>query len=130
MSAPIVATNADASPELDASCGYESIKHMAKVLKRNVKDLIVLALQNDPFYCGQPAQVEIAKWFLTLWEQFGYVTEVHLRRMHYRAVSVRAMRRNGTPYENTEDCWDEICAAGKCARTLGMVDPMAIVARF
>ncbi len=35
--------------------GYEQIKQLAKKLKCNISDLLVLARQNDPFFSGAPA---------------------------------------------------------------------------
>jgi hypothetical protein len=68
--------------------GYERIKALKKELHRNITDLLALSPVNDPFYAGSPASREKAEWFLALWEQFGFTRGVHLRRIHYRIVSV------------------------------------------
>jgi len=102
--------------------GYEDLKDLAKAARVNIPDLLALARDNDPFFCGSPAQLEKAQWFADLWQRFGYSTGVHLRRVHYRLVSQHGpTRQDGTPYENTERCWDYLLKAGKYARYLGLV---------
>ncbi len=34
-----------------------------------VTNLIALARQNDPFYCGSNGQVEKGRWFADLWQR-------------------------------------------------------------
>jgi hypothetical protein len=105
---------------------YEQIKTLAKERRQRITDLIVLAPQNDPFYCGQPAQRSAAEWFAELWQRFGYRTGVHLRRVHYQLVSQHdATLPDGAAYENTENCWNRLCCASAAARYLGLVDPEA-----
>ncbi len=48
-----------------------AIKQLAKAKKMSVKDLLVLAPQNDPFYAGPPSQIEKAKWFTKVYEDMG-----------------------------------------------------------
>jgi len=106
--------------------GYEALKETAKALKVNIQDLLVLARQNDPFFCGTPVQQEMAAWFVDLWQRFGYSAGVHLRRVHYQLVSQHGpTKHNGEPYENTEGCWGYLCDAGKYARYLGLIDAHA-----
>ena len=110
--------------------GYEAIKTLAKDTGGRVTDYLVLAPQNDPYYSGAPAQVQAAAWFCALWRQFGYKSGVHLRRMHYQLVSQEDARKpDGTRYDNTEGDWKLLCAAGKYARYLGMIEPAAFVDR-
>ena len=52
--------------------------------KPPIKDLIVLAPQNDPFYAGTEGQQAMAEWFAGI---FGQTTGVHLRRIHYGLVA-------------------------------------------
>ncbi len=109
---------------------YQAIKTLAKATGGRVTDYLVLAPQNDPYYSGAPAQVQAAQWFCDLWRQFGYKTGVHLRRMHYQLVSQEDARKpDGTRYDNTEGDWKQLCAAGKYARYLGLIDPTAFVDR-
>lgn len=113
-------------PQMD----YESIKEMARQYKRGIKDLLVLAPQNDPFYSGTPADIQKAEWFATLWQRFGYNTGVHLRRVHYQIVSHGNIESfSGDMYANTEKDWRDLCAAGKAARYLGLVSADAFVDR-
>jgi len=109
---------------------YQEIKDLAKEQKVRVTDLLALAPQNDPFYTGSPATVEAAEWFRELWERFGFVDGVHLRRVHYRLVSQDAPTMpNGETYSNTEECWSFLCGAGKYARSLGLVPADGFVDR-
>ncbi len=102
--------------------GYEGLKELAQEEGVNIPSLLALARNNDPFFCGSPAQLDKAEWFAQLWQRFGYSTGVHLRRVHYRLVSQHGpTMHDGTPYENTERCWGYLCDAGKFARYLGFV---------
>ena len=67
---------------------YEILKRMAKKNGVKVTDLIALAPGNDPFYCGQPAQNKEAQWFADLFDRFDFPAGVHLRRVHYKLVSL------------------------------------------
>ncbi|MFL5591033.1 MAG: hypothetical protein ACJ8DI_25745 [Ktedonobacteraceae bacterium] len=118
-------------PPLPDYPDYESLKSLAKELKRRVTSLLALSSNNDPFYCGMPAQRDKARWFAALWKKFGYTRGVHLRRMHYQIVSQDPPIKmvNGEPYENTEKCWDELGKASQAARYLDMVDPENFVDR-
>lgn len=110
---------------------YSTIKQLARERGVKVTDLIALAPQNDPFYCGQEAQQAAGRWFAGLWERFGYTNGVHIRRIHYQIVSQQppVQKPNGLPYENTENDWGFLSLASKAARYLKMVDPEAFVDR-
>lgn len=109
---------------------YRSIKTLAKEQKLSVRDLIILAPQNDPFYVGTDTDEAMAQWFAELWERFGYGTGVHLRRVHYHLVSQENPRKHdGKAYENTVADWQYLCSAGKHARYLGVVPVEAFVDR-
>jgi hypothetical protein len=113
------------------SMDYSTIKQLAKERGVKVTDLIALAPQNDPFYCGQEAQQQAARWFADLWERFGYREGVHIRRIHYQIVSQQppVTKPNGLPYENTENDWGFLLLSSKAARYLKLVDPEAFVDR-
>lgn len=101
---------------------YNDLKHIAKLNKVSVKNLIVLAPQNDPFYTGTDGDLTKANWFAEIWDRFGYSTGVHLRRIHYQILSQGdSLDFNGKPYENTERCWGDLNNAAKAARYLGLV---------
>lgn len=106
---------------------YQAIKDLAKEHNLNIKDLLVLAPQNDPFYAGSPTDCAQAHWFKNVWDAAGYRSGVHLRRAHYWSVSQLALElHNGRPYENTDTCWKYTCQAAKMARYLGLVQVEAI----
>jgi hypothetical protein len=96
--------------------------------KTPVKDLIVLAPQNDPFYAGTEGQQAMAEWFA---DAFGGRTSgVHLRRLHYRLVSRGdVVRADGILYENNANSWAYLNNASRFARYLGLVDPEDLVDR-
>jgi hypothetical protein len=54
---------------------------------------------------------------------------VHLRRVHYQVLSTGRTTASGEPYENTVNCWSELCQAGAAARILGLVDAEAFADR-
>jgi hypothetical protein len=87
------------------SMDYSTIKQLAKERGVKVTDLIALAPQNDPFYCGQEAQQQAARWFADLWERFGYREGVHIRRIHYQIVSQQppVTKPNGKLFDSTRD---------------------------
>lgn len=105
----------------------ETIIHLAKENGLRAADLIALAPQNDPFYCGMPSQVKAAEWFAGLWRRFNFPPGVHLRRIHYQMVNLDdpVLRPDGSIYQNSDKCWRYLAAAGKSARYLGYVDPEA-----
>jgi len=109
---------------------YRSIKELAADQRIRVTDLLALAPQNDPFYVGAPASLVQAQWFADLFTRFGFSSGVHLRRVHYQLVSQPDPQLpDGSPYENTEACWNFLCNAGKYARILGLVSVEAFVDR-
>ena len=104
---------------------YDTIKALAKERGVPVQQMLALAVQNDPFYVGQPAQRTAGEWFAKWFDAAGFVQGVHLRRVHYYLVSVEANLPNGKPYENTLEAWQFLAQASKCARYLGLVDVAA-----
>ncbi len=104
---------------------YESIKALAKERGVPVPRLLALAVQNDPFYVGMPAQRNAAEWFAHWFGSVGFRDGVHLRRVHYYLVSVKAVMPDGKPYANTQEDWQYLAQAGKVARYLGLVDVAA-----
>ena len=106
---------------------YEDIKRLAKHLKRPAETLLALAPENDPFYAGRPARHEKAAWFAQIWRQVA-LTTAHLRRIHYRLVSLDPpmLKPSGMPYENTVQDWALLLDASKAARCLGLVPADAI----
>jgi hypothetical protein len=112
------------------SMDYEAIKALAKSRGVSVKDLIAMSTNHDPFYMGKPADHVAAEWFGDVWRRFGFISGVHLRRIHYRLVSQREPMRlwfDDKPYENTVNCWANLMEAAGQARYLKVVDFDAFV---
>jgi hypothetical protein len=102
---------------------YENIKAFAKTEGVKITDLLALAPQNDPFYAGTETDIARGKWFRDIWERAGFTNSVHLRRVHYWAVSQKepVLMHNNKAYENTDPCWDYLVMSSKMARYLGYV---------
>lgn len=110
--------------------GYEEIKALAKHLRMRIPEMLALAQNNDPFYAGSEASRQQAEWFAAVWRTYGYTVGVHIRRVHYRlVVDGTATNYDGTAYDNTEACWDDLNKASRAARYLELVDPLAFVDR-
>lgn len=105
--------------------GYQAIKELSRETGQPIPQLLALARQNDPYFAGSPANVELGEWFRGVWRKAGFSQGVHLRRVHYQLVSTGAGMHNFEPYQNTLKCWDYLCQAGKAARYLGYVSPTA-----
>jgi hypothetical protein len=120
-------TNGKASLPDGKPRGWEEIKGLAADMGLPVTHLLALSRQNDPFFCGMPAQRREAKWFAGLWKRFSFPQGVHLRRIHYSLVSQDkpVHMADGSPYENTQECWSALSEASKYARHLRLVDVTA-----
>ena len=103
---------------------------LARKTHVNMGDLLILARNNDPFNCGAAAQVRAAEWFVAMLREARYtsVRGTHLRRVHYRILSIPDARRpDGRPYLNDTNSWHDTCVASKFARHLGLVDLDAFI---
>ncbi len=104
---------------------YLTIKALALALGRPASTLIALSNSRDPFYLT-PARQAAAQWFADVWALLNPPDGVHLRRLHYRLVSLpdaeRPKKLNGEPYTNTEKDWKDLNSAAVDARALGLVD--------
>lgn len=110
---------------------YRTIKRLAREHNLQIQDLIALAPQNDPFYTGSKGELAKARWFADLWQRFGYGKGVHLRRIHYQAVSQDPplVKPDGKVYENTLNDWGYLNLAAKYARYLNLVPASHFVDR-
>jgi len=71
-----------------------AIKQLAAKKGQRVKDMLVLAQYNDPFYVGSDTQLAGAEWAEKLFCMLGQERNVHLRRLHYFALTQpRHLRR-------------------------------------
>lgn len=102
---------------------YETIKALAAGEGAKVTDLLALAPQNDPFYVGTPTTLAMGQWFADVWQQAGYTSGVHLRRVHYWLVSQDPPypTHKGELYTNTDNHWKYLGNASKYARYLDLV---------
>lgn len=85
-----------------------------------VGDLIPLTEKNDIGYI-RPSEGEAAEWIADIYAEEGE-PEIHPRGLHYRIFGKDYQRRNGEPYRNETECWEELKQSLKWARVLGLVD--------
>lgn len=119
---------------MSARLGYEALNQLAKDLGRPASTLTVLSYDLDPFSCGIDRHVAGAEWFADLWRQYMPEYGGHLRRLHYRLVSLSTeespiLRPTGERYVNTDSCWKALATAGLWARYLGLIEIGAMVDR-
>lgn len=117
----------------------QAVKNLAKKHKLKIGELLAMSSKNDPFYVGSDADWRDANWFMEkVWYPAGYTSGVHLRRAHYRCVSlatrlpivIKQGKNTFTDvYLNTEASWKFLCRAAKMARYLGLVDISQIIDR-
>jgi hypothetical protein len=92
--------------------------------KLSMKDLTVLAPQNDPFRIDTPANHRDSKWLADVIADLGIRGQIHLRGLHY-AISMAPKpftKPDGTRYVNDDRNWDWMSAvAMKAARWLGYI---------
>jgi hypothetical protein len=104
---------------------YDAIKELAVKLDRPALTLIALSDQNDPFYLN-PSRQAMAHWFGQIWAVLDPPDGVHLRRLHYRLVSLpgdqRPPKLDGSRYENTLNDWKQFSRASTDARARSLVD--------
>jgi hypothetical protein len=91
-----------------------------------LKDLTVLAAQNDPYRVDTPSGHRDGAWLARRLEKLNRTQAIHLRGLHY--VLLGENKPDGTPYTNTEEDWQWLgLRAAKAARWLGLVPFEAIV---
>lgn len=85
-----------------------------------VDDMLAMSTKNDPLYV-QPADLEKAEWVADIYQREGE-PEIHPRGFHYQILGKGYETRHGDPYENSNECWQELKEAITWARILGLVD--------
>jgi hypothetical protein len=86
-----------------------------------LKDLTVLAPQNDPYRVDTPSGHRDGRWFAEMVElKLADGRVIHLRGFHYAVLG--EVKPDGKPYTNTEADWVWLqSSAAKAARWLGYV---------
>lgn len=86
----------------------------------SMKDLTVLAPQNDPYRIDTPARHRDGEWLAITARELGLARKIHLRGLHYMVIG--RPKPDGSPYTNTEADWLWLSGdAGKAARFLGYI---------
>ena len=88
-----------------------------------LRDLTVLAVQNDPYRVDTPAGHRDGQWFAEQLARLNRTTAIHLRGLHYAIVAAgNVLKPNGQPYINTDENWLWLQdKAADAARWLGYV---------
>jgi hypothetical protein len=91
----------------------------------SMKDLTVLAPQNDPFRVDTPAGHRDGAWLADMIARLNLGgRQIHLRGVHYKVTMLPEppVKPDGTPYVNDDPHWEWISAkVAKAARWLGYV---------
>ncbi len=87
----------------------------------SLKDLTVLAPQNDPFRVDTASRHRDGEWLAITARDLGLGDrKIHLRGLHYMVIA--RPKPDGAPYTNTEKDWLWLSGdAGKAARWLGYI---------
>ena len=115
----------DAKPDpfADGPINYERLIEFSSC-SRPVCTLVAMADKNDPFFI-RPHRRRKAEWFAKLWQEHcASRPNMHTRGIHYVLISLKDRpNREGNvkPYENTEDCYNELIDASRDARLLDLV---------
>lgn len=88
-----------------------------------LKDLTVLAVQNDPFRMDTPAGHRDGAWLAVQAEELGLADRtIHLRGFHYLLISRPILKPDGQLYRNTDGDWTWLQEkAADAARWLGYI---------
>jgi hypothetical protein len=105
---------------------YDDIQQLKPELGRTAETLIALSPDNDPFYV-RPYRRRAAEWIARMCADLP--RPAHCRRIHYFLLSAKdgTKMADGSPYLNSEKCWQALCHAIRDAVSLGLVPADAIV---
>ena len=103
---------------------YANVKSLAAELDRPASTLVALAPNNDPFSITE-ARRNGAQWFARIWKRLAIGSGAHLHRLHYAIISQSkpVKMSDGTPYENTQSCWQALIRTSNDARYLDPCQP-------
>lgn len=95
---------------------FTSLRGILDAYGGQLKDLTVLAPQNDPFRVDTDSSHRDGAWLADTLEGLGITGQRHLRGLHY--ICIGQDKPNGLPYTNTEQDWNWLGKAAKAARWL------------
>jgi hypothetical protein len=106
---------------MSAVINHARLKELSKELRRPLSTLTVT--RRDPFAAGMPERKAKAEWFAGVWRTLHLRVGAHIRRVHYRVISVPIpiLMPSGAPFLNTEPCWEFLIEASLYARYLELV---------
>ncbi len=101
---------------------YAVLKRFAQMRGQSIEKYLALYRRNDPFYMGTPSHYRQAQWIKWIYRLVGSPVPVHVRRLHYLAVSRPDIcRPDGTAYTNSPRNWDLMHHSCKYARYLDLI---------
>ena len=99
-----------------------ALEGAAAAARLPLKDLTVLARQNNPFLQDTPVGRRDGQWFADQIARLVPRGVVHLRGLHYRLVASTALKPDGEQYTNTDENWQWLQThPAKAGRWLGYV---------
>jgi len=108
--------------------GYEGIKKLKeqllkeKGIKVTIPELLAMSNADDPFYAGSETDKKKANWFAGVWQQLKLGPGTHIRRIHYRIVSLANIKKeDGEVYKATADDYWRLGLAATKAREMELV---------
>ena len=104
---------------------------LAETHRRRLHTLHALSPSADPWMVDLPARTARAQWIAGVFKRFEIQTTVHIRRIHYRLISQEpaALLPDGTPYINSDACWNILACAIRDARYLDLISVDVIIDR-
>jgi hypothetical protein len=108
---------------------HEDLKALAAERGRPLYTLHAQSANTDPWMAGMPYRRKGAEWFAAQWERLGAVPGTHTRRFHYLLISQASPvpMWNGSPYINTDECFDVLNDASAAARQLDLIPARDVV---
>lgn len=101
---------------------YAVLKRFARMQGQSIENYLALYRRKDPFYMGTPSHYRQARWVRWIYRLAGSPVPVHVRRLHYLAVSRPDIcRPDGSVYMNSPRDWDLMHHSCKYARYLRLI---------
>jgi hypothetical protein len=107
------------------------LMELAAAHRRPLDTLHTLDATNDPFMVDLDSRSDRAEWIADIFNRLNLPRRVHVRLIHYKLVSQKkpVLQTDGTPYVNSEQCYNRLVNCTRDARYLGLIPADAIIDR-